>query len=110
MRLASHVNFRQFVTENGIDFYPLKGIFLSVFTFYLFFPRFLIEYFHLGNPEQLMNFMVNHPNMITLSPKEIAHHQQTMQDIYVWAPFSIYFSFRLILLILFVVFYMGCMH
>lgn len=29
VRLCSHVNFRQFVTENGLDFYPLKGIFYN---------------------------------------------------------------------------------
>eukprot|EP00026_Physarum_polycephalum_P004447 Phypoly_transcript_04466.p1 GENE.Phypoly_transcript_04466~~Phypoly_transcript_04466.p1 ORF type:complete len:692 (+),score=114.89 Phypoly_transcript_04466:68-2143(+) len=59
VRLATHVTFRQFVTENGLEFYPLKG-----------------------DPELLMNFMVNHPDMITLDPQEIAKKKETMSQIY----------------------------
>jgi len=59
VRLATHVNFRQFVTENGVEFYPLKG-----------------------DPELLMNFMVNHPDMITLDPREIDQKKATMKKIY----------------------------
>jgi sterol 3beta-glucosyltransferase len=59
VRLATHVTFRQFVTENGLDFYPLKG-----------------------NPEHLMNFMVNHPDMITLDPMEIKKQKEMMESIY----------------------------
>jgi sterol 3beta-glucosyltransferase len=59
VRLATHVNFRQFVTENGLEFYPLKG-----------------------DPELLMNFMVKHPDMITYDPQEIARKKETMKQIY----------------------------
>jgi sterol 3beta-glucosyltransferase len=59
VRLATHVTFRQFVTENGLEFYPLKG-----------------------DPELLMNFMVNHPDMITLDPKEISKKKEIMSQIY----------------------------
>lgn len=33
VRLATHVNFRQFVTDNGLEFYPLKGFFYFYFNF-----------------------------------------------------------------------------
>jgi sterol 3beta-glucosyltransferase len=59
VRLSTHINFRQFVTENGLEFYPLKG-----------------------NPEHLMNFMVNHPDMITLDPTEISKNKEVMESIY----------------------------
>jgi len=59
VRLASHVTFRNFVIENGLEFYPLKG-----------------------DPELLMNFMVNHPDMITLDPKEISQKKRQMELIY----------------------------
>eukprot|EP01112_Ceratiomyxa_fruticulosa_P019037 TRINITY_DN6167_c0_g1_i1.p1 TRINITY_DN6167_c0_g1~~TRINITY_DN6167_c0_g1_i1.p1 ORF type:complete len:704 (-),score=129.97 TRINITY_DN6167_c0_g1_i1:139-2250(-) len=59
VRLCSHINFRQFVTENGLEYYPLKG-----------------------NPEVLMNFMVNHPDMITIDPNEIKQSHDMMDEIY----------------------------
>jgi hypothetical protein len=37
----------------------------------------------IGDPELLMSFMVEHPEMITLDPKEIAGKQAMMEQIYV---------------------------
>jgi len=59
VRIASHINFKNFVRDNGLEFYPLKG-----------------------DPEVLMAFMVNHPNMLTLDPKEIKANKKMMRQIY----------------------------
>jgi len=64
VRIVSHINFRKFVQDNGLEFYPLKG-----------------------DPEKLMEFMVNHPDMITVDPSEIKKNQRIMSKIYdsTWA-------------------------
>eukprot|EP01012_Entosiphon_sulcatum_P055986 TRINITY_DN7880_c0_g1_i1.p1 TRINITY_DN7880_c0_g1~~TRINITY_DN7880_c0_g1_i1.p1 ORF type:complete len:1057 (+),score=116.77 TRINITY_DN7880_c0_g1_i1:37-3171(+) len=59
VRIATHATFRTFVTSKGLDFYPLKG-----------------------DPEVLMQFMVRHPDMITLNPREIVEHRQVMESIF----------------------------
>lgn len=33
VRLATHINFKNFVSENGIEFYPLKGLPVCSFVF-----------------------------------------------------------------------------
>lgn len=38
---------------------------------------------HPGDPEQLMQFMVKHPDMITLDISEISDRKKMMQEIYV---------------------------
>jgi sterol 3beta-glucosyltransferase len=48
VRLATHRDFADFVTKNGVHFFPLAG-----------------------DPKELMAFMVRHPDMITFDPKEI---------------------------------------
>jgi len=59
VRIAAHVQFRDFVKKHGLDYFPLKG-----------------------DPQELMLFMVNHPDMVTLSQREIEMKKHTMREIY----------------------------
>mmetsp|Transcript_2507 Transcript_2507/g.4612 ORF Transcript_2507/g.4612 Transcript_2507/m.4612 type:complete len:242 (+) Transcript_2507:66-791(+) len=48
VRISTHVVFRDFVMGHGLDYFPLKG-----------------------DASELMQFMVEHPDMVTLSQREI---------------------------------------
>jgi len=63
VRIASHAKFCGFVRENGLDFYPLRG-----------------------DPETLMKYMSEHPDMISLSPFELKQQTNTLKEIFdsVW--------------------------
>eukprot|EP01119_Soliformovum_irregulare_P003457 TRINITY_DN1398_c1_g1_i2.p1 TRINITY_DN1398_c1_g1~~TRINITY_DN1398_c1_g1_i2.p1 ORF type:complete len:723 (+),score=207.24 TRINITY_DN1398_c1_g1_i2:200-2170(+) len=60
VRIATHINFRKWVTDEGLEFYPLGG-----------------------DPEQLIGFMVEHPDMLTFDPAEIKKKMDMMESIYV---------------------------
>eukprot|EP00906_Rhabdomonas_costata_P021130 RCo030704 len=59
VRIATHATFHSFVTEHGLDFYPLKG-----------------------DPEALMQYVAEHPELMTFNPSEIVSHLQEMWEIF----------------------------
>eukprot|EP01064_Diplonema_japonicum_P000624 TRINITY_DN103_c3_g1_i1.p1 TRINITY_DN103_c3_g1~~TRINITY_DN103_c3_g1_i1.p1 ORF type:complete len:2243 (+),score=448.40 TRINITY_DN103_c3_g1_i1:117-6845(+) len=59
VRIATHECFRSFVTSHGVDFSPIGG-----------------------DPEKLMQFMVEHPSMITTNLEEIRAKRSMMSEIF----------------------------
>eukprot|EP01062_Namystynia_karyoxenos_P055238 TRINITY_DN45_c1_g1_i1.p1 TRINITY_DN45_c1_g1~~TRINITY_DN45_c1_g1_i1.p1 ORF type:complete len:2492 (+),score=644.75 TRINITY_DN45_c1_g1_i1:92-7567(+) len=59
VRFGTHEYHRKFVTDGGFDFFPIGG-----------------------DPEKLMQFMVEHPTMITVDIDEIREKRATMAEIY----------------------------
>jgi len=59
VRICSHTKFLNFVRGQGLDYYPLRG-----------------------DPETLMKFMSEHPDMMATDPKDIAAQTNTLKEIF----------------------------
>ena len=59
VRIATHVCFREFILEQGFDYFPLKG-----------------------DARELMRFIVEHPDMISFSQREVEANKHMLREIY----------------------------
>eukprot|EP00008_Paramoeba_atlantica_P013238 CAMPEP_0201480104 /NCGR_PEP_ID=MMETSP0151_2-20130828/4663_1 /ASSEMBLY_ACC=CAM_ASM_000257 /TAXON_ID=200890 /ORGANISM="Paramoeba atlantica, Strain 621/1 / CCAP 1560/9" /LENGTH=1139 /DNA_ID=CAMNT_0047861861 /DNA_START=81 /DNA_END=3500 /DNA_ORIENTATION=- len=59
VRISSHIKFLDFVRGQGVDYYPLRG-----------------------DPETLMKFMSEHPDMVTTHAEDLAAQTNTLKEIF----------------------------